>query len=451
MPDSKRLLVIGGTAAGLSAASKAKRLDSNLQVTVFEKTGYISYGACGLPYFVGGMIEKADDLVSISVAEMKSKRGIQVLIHTEVLSIDRKSKSVVARNLESGEETPYFYDFLVIATGATPVLPPIKGIEKSGVCLLRTVEDGIEMKALAEPGKKACIIGGGFIGLELAEELTHVGLSVTLFEALDCLLPLLPASFSLKVKETLETHGVEVHLGTAINSIEGTGSAVQAVIDQNHQVHPSDLVVVSVGVKPATAIAKNAGLELGLKGAIVVDETQQTSDESIWACGDCVQMKHILTKKPTYFPLGTTANKMGKIAGSNIGGETSIFPGVLGSQVTKVFDLFVAATGLSLAEALKEGYAAKECMVTKADKASYYPGGKQNHINLVFEEKSGRLLGAQAVGSESVAGRIDVLVACITAGFTVEQLNDLDLVYAPPVAPVYDPLLIAASQAMKCV
>ncbi|MDT4762846.1 FAD-dependent oxidoreductase [Sphaerochaeta sp. PS] len=451
MIDPRSLLVIGGTAAGLSAASKAKRLDPSLQVTVFEKTGYISYGACGLPYFVGGLIEDPEDLVSVSAQVMREKRGIEVKTLTEVLSIDRMNKSIVARDLATGLETAYGYTFLVIATGASPIIPPIEGLRAEGVCVLRNVEDGIHMRALARQSRRACIIGGGFIGLELAEELTQVGLKVTLVEALDRLLPFLPESFSEKVRQHLEMHGVDVFLGSTVKRLEQKDGKVSAVVDSTMRSIPTEMVVLSVGVRPASSLAQEAGLALGFRGGIVVDGQQRTGDSAIWACGDCVQMYHLVTGKPTYVPLGTTANKMGRVAGSDIGGERARFPGVLGSQVTKVFDLYIAATGLSFEEAVRNGYDVQHSSITKADKASYYPGGKQNHINLVFEKTSGRLLGAQAVGSESVAGRINVLAACITAGFTLEQVNDLDLVYAPPVAPVYDPILIAASQAMKVV
>lgn len=449
MDNPVQLVVIGGTASGLSAASKARRLNPALIITVFEKTNYISYGACGLPYFVGGLIEDPNQLVSVSVKEMQEKRGICVHVRHEVTDIDRNAKHVTVKNLDTGDVSVHGYDYLVIATGATPIIPDFKGVDAEGVCVLRTVEDGIQMKRLAAQSRCASIVGGGFIGLELAEELSTRGLSVTLFEALDRLLPFLPESFSQMVLETLQTHGVQVHLKSSVTHLETEQGRVKAACGSDGSVVPSDLVVLSIGVRPATSLAQKAGLELGMKGGIVVDRQQRTSDGSIWACGDCVQMKHILTGKSTYIPLGTTANKMGRVAGSVIGGEEAAFPGVLGSMVTKVFDCHIAATGLSLAEAKAAGFKAGETVISKSDKASYYPGGKLNHLNLVFDTISGRLLGAQGVGSESVAGRINVLVACITAGMTVEQVNDLDLVYAPPVAPVYDPVLIAASQAMK--
>jgi NADPH-dependent 2,4-dienoyl-CoA reductase/sulfur reductase-like enzyme len=449
MSKNERMLVIGGTAAGLSAASKAKRLNPNLDIVVFEKSGYISYGSCGLPYFVGGMIDSPEDLVSMTVQEMQSQRGIEVLIHHEVLALDATQKSVVVRKLETGEIQDFNYDKLVLATGAFPIKPSIEGLDAKGVYFLRNVEDGIALKNAVEKGKKAVIVGGGFIGLELAEELALSGVQVSIFETMDRLLPSLPQSFSNSIKKTLEDKGIVVHLQSEISQIVTQKNSAIAVKTSNGYLEECDLVLLSIGVIPATSLAKEAGLALGLKGSIIVDSHMQTSDPSIWACGDCAEMKNILTGKSTYVPLGTTANKMGRIAGSNIGGEESEFPGVLGSMVTKVFDCFIAATGLSLQSARGLGFNAFESAITKADKASYYPGGANNTLNLVVDANSGRLLGVQGIGSESVVGRINVFVACITANMTVAQVANLDLVYAPPVAPVYDPILIAASQAMK--
>ena len=447
---AEKLIVIGGTAAGLSAASKAKRMKRDLEITVFEKSGYISYGACGLPYYVGGMIGKADDLVSLSVEEMREKRGIPVYPHHEVTSIDRKAKKVTVKDLERGEVRSWPYDKLVIATGAFPIKPSLEGIESEGVYYLRTVEDGIKLKRALKPGGRIAVIGGGFIGLETAEQLAQAGLEVTVCEVLDRLLPFLPEPFSRQVADQLALHGVQLKLGAKVSSILSEQGKVTGIALAGETLS-CDAIVVSIGVRPQSKLAEACGLQLGLKGSIVVDAMMQTSDPSIWACGDCAQMKHILTGKPCYIPLGTTANKMGKVAGTNIGGGKEVFPGVLGSMVTKVFDLSIAATGLSLASALAEGYAAKECAITKNDRASYYPGAEPNQINLVVDTKSGRLLGSQAIGSMSVGGRINTLCACITAGMTVRQVSELDLVYAPPFAPVYDPILIAASQAEKLV
>ncbi len=447
---SEKLIVIGGTAAGLSAASKARRTMPDMDIKVFEKSGYVSYGACGLPYFVGGLIDEADELIAMTAQQLTTKRNIATFIHHEVTKIDREHKTVTVLNLDSKEETSYSYDKLVISTGAKPIKPDIAGIDADGVYYLRTVEDGILLKERAAlQGQTAAIIGGGFIGLEMAEELTQVGVQVHLFEKMERLLPFLDASFSQNVKETLEAKGVVVHLNADVTGFATKNGAVCAVETDTGESQPVDYILMSIGVLPASELAKKAGLKLGLKDAIVVDDRMQTSDDSIWACGDCVEMKQIVTGKTAYVPLGTTANKQGKVAGENLAGGEDYFPGVLGSVVTKVFELTIAATGLSVREAEQAGFEPATSIITKADRASYYPGGKDNIICLVLDQKSGQLLGAQGIGSESVSGRINVFATAITNRMTVKQISELDLVYAPPVAPVYDPILIAASQAMK--
>lgn len=448
---AEKVIIIGGTAAGLSAASKAKRVDPSLDITVFEKSGYISYGACGLPYFVGDMIKEPNDLVSLSVDQMTHKRGVPTFIHHEVTRIDRGTQTVTVRNLDNGEVFERPYDKLVIATGARPIVPRIPGVDAKGVYTLRTVEDGIRLKSIVQSGarKKAAIIGGGFIGIEVAEELTNSGVEVHLFEMMPRLLPFLTESFSEAVLDTLTQHGVHVHLNAGAQALMTAEGSVCGVRATDGSETPVDYALLSIGVVPASDLARDAGLELGLKGAIVVDDEMRTSDPRIWACGDCVQMKNRITGGAAYVPLGTTANKQGRIAGGNLAGEHETFKGVLGSMVTKAFDLYISATGLSLDQAKAAGYDAVSSIITKGDRASYYPGSRDNTICLILDKKTGRLLGAQAIGSESVAGRINVFATAITCGMTVSEINELDLVYAPPVAPVYDPILIAASQAMK--
>lgn len=447
---SEQLIVIGGTAAGLSAASKAKRLRPDLDVTVFEKGGYVSYGACGLPYFVGDMIKEADDLITLTADQLRDKRGIPTFIRHEVTRINRQNKTVEVMNLDDKTVFEQPYDYLVIATGATPIVPPLPGVNSDGVHCLRSVDDGILLKKRIKSGvKHAVIVGGGFIGLEVAEELTLSGVKVEVIEAMPRLLPFLPEEYSGEVLKTLTENGVMVRLGTTVSEILEKDGAVSGIKTSDGQTIPTHLVLMSVGVSPNSKLAKDCGLALGLKNGIVVDDALQTSDPHIWAGGDCVQMFHQLTGKPCYIPLGTTANKQGRIAGGNIAGERDSFPGVLGSQVTKVFDLYIASTGLSAAEACGAGFDAVATGIVKGDRASYYPGGSNNRLTLVFDRKGGRLLGAQGIGGATVAGRMNVLVAAITTGMTVEELNKLDLVYSPSVAPVYDPILIAASQALK--
>lgn len=446
----EKLIVIGGTAAGLSAASKARRLNPELDIKVFEKTGYVSYGACGLPYFIGGLIKNPAELIAVTADELSMRRNIPTYIHHEVTKIDKESKTVTVKNLDTQEISVHTYDKLVIATGAVPIRPQIPGVDANGVYYLRTVEDGIRLKErVAVKGQTAAIIGGGFIGLEMAEELTRTGVAVHVYEKMERLLPFLDSAFSEQIRIGLENNGVFVHLGADVTELVIEGSSVCAVKTAGGSIQDVDFVLLSIGVLPASDLAGQAGLRLGLKGGIVVDETMQTDSENIWACGDCVEMKHIITSRPVYIPLGTTANKQGRIAGENLAGGKERFPGVLGSMVTQVFGMTIAATGLSVEQAKQSGFEAVSSVITKADKASYYPGGRPNTICLILDQKSGRLLGAQGIGSESVAGRINVFAAAITAGMTVAQINDLDLVYAPPVAPVYDPILIAASQAMK--
>lgn len=443
-----KVVVIGGTAAGLSAASKAKRVDPSLEITVFEKSGYISYGACGLPYFVGGMIDEPDDLVSLTVDQMTGKRGVPTFIHHEVTKIDREVKQVTVVNLDTGDVSVHPYDKLVIATGARPVIPPIPGADAEGVHVLRTVEDGISLKAAAGKSGKAAIIGGGFIGIEVAEELALSGIEVHLFEAMPRLLPFLTEEFSARVLDTLTAHGVAVHLSAAVREIPVKDGKACGVRTDEGSVE-ADLVLLCIGVKPNSGLAGEAGLALSVRDAILVDDEMRTSDPDIYACGDCAMEKNLITGQPVYIPLGTTANKQGRIAGGNLAGLHDTFKGVLGSMVTKAFDLTIAATGLSLQQAKDAGYEAVSSVITKADRASYYPGGRDNVLCFILDSRTGRLLGAQGIGSESVAGRINVLATAITAGMTVAEINELDLVYAPPVAPVYDPILIAASQAMK--
>lgn len=458
---AEKLIVIGGTAAGLSAASKAKRVKPDLEIQVFEKTGYISYGSCGLPYFVGGLIPKPEDLVAVTAEVMKEKRGISTWTHHEVTAIQRREKTVCVRNLETGRMDTHAYDKLVIATGAVPFVPPVKGIHSDSVYFLRTVEDGIRLKEAVLSGLgfacRACIIGGGMIGLEMAEELTQAGMQVTVLEPLPRLLPFLEPVFSQSILENLEHHGVTVLTETGVEMISAESNASGQILTlggngaggRKSRTVEADVILVSAGVVPSARLAGDSGLELGLRGGIVVDDAMQTSDPHIWACGDCVQMKNMVTGHPVYVPSGPVANKQGRIAGANAAGACETFKGVLGSMAAKLFEQYIASTGLSVKQAGEAGFHPVSTVITKSDRASYYPGGKDNQLCLIFDRYTGRLLGAQGLGSESIAGRINVLAAAVTCSMTVEEVSELDLVYAPPVAPVYDPILIAAGQAVK--
>lgn len=446
---TRRLIIVGGIAAGLSAASKAKRLRPDMEVTVYEKSGFVSTGACGLPYYIGGNVREAQELLAISQEDLR-KRGISVLTGHEVLQVDPAAKSVEILDLSSGKKMTDHYDDIVFAMGASPIRPPLPGIDADGVFFLRSLEDGIALRqAVTSGAKRVAVIGGGFIGLEAAEQLTEAGLQVTVVEALPRLLPFLEEEYSERIHSELLKHGVTVTLGARVEEIlTGDGKVRGLKLSDGKNVE-TDIILMSIGVTPNSALAERCGVTLGQKNAIAVDAHMRTNIPFIWACGDCVQSYNLVTGMPGWFPAGTTANKQGRIAGANIGGEESVFPGVLGSQVTKVFDLYVAATGLNLEKAREAGFDARSTSIVKNDKASYYPGGVNSNITLVFEHNGGRILGAQALGGISIAGRINALIAAISAGMTVSQLNDLDFLYSPAIAPVYDPLLIAAAQALK--
>lgn len=450
MEKTKRtLIVIGGTAAGMSAASNAKRRCPQMEVIVFERTGYISYGSCGLPYFIGGMIDDPQDLASFTPQQARDSRGIDVREHTEVESIDTAAKTVTAKNLETGAVTTCSYTDLVIATGARPIVLSVPGRDLPGIYTVRTVEDGISIKqATAISDGNIAIIGAGFIGLEMAAELSAPGRHITVIEAMPRLLPAFPESYAAMLQKELEENGVELKLGANVTGFEGT-DRVEGVRLSDGSVCPASVVILSVGVVPNSEIADVAGIRLGEKCAIAVDPQMRTNLPNVWACGDCAETRHLLKKDNAYIPLGTTANKQGRLAGLNVCGANLEFSGVLGSQVTKVFDLYAAATGFSEAQAIREGFDAVSTAIVKSDRASYYPGGKDNCLTLVFERSGGRLLGAQGIGNYTIAGRINVLATAITAKMTIAEVEALDLVYAPPVAPVYDPILVAARQASK--
>lgn len=447
---ARKLVVAGGIAAGLSAASKAKRLSPDLEVTVYEKSGFASTGACGLPYFVGGSVPAARDLLSLTVEDLRDKRGINVLTKHEVSNIDPAEKIVEVLDLGSGKKFTDSYDDLVIATGAEPVRPSLPNIDAQGVFFMRTLEDGIALRQAVENGaRKAVVLGGGFIGLEAAEQLTEAGLEVTVAEAMPKLLPFLEEDYAERIRLELLKYGVAVELGAeAEEIIVRNGRAVGLKLSCGKTLG-ADLILISAGVTPNTSLAERCGIETGLRKTIAVDSHMRTNAPSVWACGDCVQTYHLITGRPCWIPAGTTANKQGRVAGSNIGGESAEFPGVLGSQITKVFDLYAAVTGLNLRAAIESGFEAETASIVKSDKASYYPGGTDCRITLIFERAGGRLLGAQALGGISAAGRVNVLVAAVSAGMTARQLNGLDLLYSPAAAPVYDPLLIAAAQALR--
>lgn len=449
----KHLVVIGGTAAGMSAAAQARRGDPSLPITVFERTGYITYGSCGLPYYIGDVIKDVNKLVTYTPEYMKKERNIDVYISHEVIDIDTQEKCVEVKNLKDGQTFTQPYSGLVIATGAFSVVPKIPGIDSENIFTLRNIEDGIRIKEFLSTGKvkRAAILGAGFIGLEVAEALRNWGIAVDIFEMLPRILPQLDEELSALIEAELERNSVKLYKNTKVVEFNYADNGGLKIRTQDNNIFDADMAIVAVGVKPNTILAQNAKIQIGTLGGIAVDKYMRTSCPDIWAAGDCTETYNRITKKPAYVPLGTTANKQGKIAGENASGGNAAFYGILGTQVTKIFDVYVATTGLNEMSAKDAGMFPVFAKITHKDKAGYYPGAKPIHVKIVIDKNTGKVIGAQMAGSEGAGKRIDVIAASITAGMTVYELNELDLAYAPPVSPVYDPILIAASAGIKAV
>ena len=451
--NKERFIVIGGVAAGMSAASRAKRNRPDTQVVVLEKGSFVSYGSCGLPYFISGLVKDIHGLVVHDVAFFKQKRGIDVLTRHEVTKIDSQAKVVFARNLEQDEEIELSYDKLAICTGASPSYPNLPGVDLKNVFVIRTAEDGSVLKDFLKQAvpKRAAIIGAGFIGLEMAEAFTARGLDVTVIKRSGSILKMFDDDMVKLVEDELETKGVELIKDAIIQGFEGDREGKVRAVVLAQGTRQADLVLLATGSKPNSDLARQAGLEIAPNGTIVVDDRMQTSNPDIFAAGDCVGQKHIITGKDVYIPRGTTANKQGRIAGENASGGNEVFEGIVGTAVSKIFDLTVARTGLTFAEASAEGYDFVSSTVAHPSHAHTYPNPepKDITIKLIGERATGTLLGAQMIGVIGVAKRIDVLAIAVSQGMTVGEISSLDLSYSPPFAPVWDPILVAANVALR--
>lgn len=439
----ERMVVVGGVAGGASAAAKAKRENPDLEVVVYEKSAWVSYGACGLPYVLSGEIPRLERLVARTPEEFR-KSGVEVQTRHEVVDINPELKVLTVFDHREGHTFQDRYDHLVLATGARPFIPPIPGTEQQGVYTLRSMEDGEALLKALEGAKRAAILGAGYIGLEVAEAFRKRGLEVTLLEVQEHPLPHWDEEVGRLLHEELSRHGVEVWTGVRALALRGHGQ-VEAV-ETSEGVVPADLVLVATGVKPHTALAQAMGVALGPTGAIATDEGMRTNLEGVYAAGDVAESYHQVLKRPYWLPLGDVANKHGRTAGSVIAGKEARFAGVVGTAIFKTFDLAVATTGLSLRAALKEGFQAKKVFIQSRDGAHYYPGSQPLWVELVYEEGTGRLLGGAVAARSHGALRIDALAALLHREGTVEDLLALDLAYAPPYSPVWDPLLIAAQQ-----
>jgi NADPH-dependent 2,4-dienoyl-CoA reductase/sulfur reductase-like enzyme len=447
MSTRERLLIVGGDAAGMSAASQAKRLRPDLEVIAFERGWHTSYSACGMPYLVGGLVGRVESLIA-RTPEQFAKQGIEARLRHEVIGIDLAARRVTVRRLDEGGEYAEPFDHLVIATGARPIVPNLPGIDAKGVSGLSVLMDGIRLRQLVDrdPPARAVVVGGGYIGLEMAEALILRGVPVALVEAADQVMSTLDPDMAAPVAEALRASGVELYLGEPAVAFEVAEGRVRGVVTKNRTL-PADLVVLGIGVRPNTDLARDAGLRLGLTGAIAVTDRLQTSHPGVWAAGDCAESRHIVSNRPVHIALGTVANKQGRIAGINIGGGYARFPGVAGTAITKICDFEIARTGLNERECQALGIEYVIGRVEGTSRAGYYPDAGTMTIKVLAERGSGRLLGAQITGTQNAAKRIDVFATALFAGMTVDEIQYLDLSYAPPFSPTWDGPLIAARRA----
>ena len=439
-----KVVIVGGVAGGATAAARIRRLDEQAEIVVFERSGYISYANCGLPYYIGGIIEDPEELTLQTPESFFSRFRILMKVRHEVTAIHPDRKTVAVKNLETGEAFEERYDKLLLSPGAKPVRPDLPGINSSKVFTLRTVEDTLRIRNHVDQHqpRSAVLVGGGFIGVEVAENLRHAGIDVTLVELGRQLLAPFDADMAAFIHAEMRKHGVKLALGRMVKGFEEKDGGVEVLLENAAPLH-TDLVVLAIGVSPESSLAKEAGLALGLKGSILVNDRMETSVPDIYAVGDAVQVKHYVTGEDTLIALAGPANKQGRIAADNICGGESRYPGSQGSSVLKVFDLTAASTGINETSARRSGLDADAVILSPMSHAGYYPGGKVMTMKVVFEKGTYRLLGAQVIGYEGVDKRIDVLATAIHAGMKASQLKDLDLAYAPPYSSAKDPVNMA--------
>ena len=439
-----KVVIVGGVAGGATAAARIRRVDEQAQIVVFERSGYISYANCGLPYYIGGIIEDPESLTLQTPESFFRRFRIHMKVHHEVIAIHPEKKTVSVRNLENGAMFEESYDKLLLSPGAKPVWPNLLGMDSEKLFTLRTVEDTFRIKGFVDQQKpkSAVMVGGGFIGLELAENLRELGLDVTIVQRPKQLMSPFDSDMAAFIHNEVRKHGVKLALGQSVEGFEEKDDGIDVLLKDNTPIH-ADMVVLAIGVTPESSLAKEAGLSLGMKGSILVNDRMETSVPDIYAVGDAVQVKHYVTGEDALIALAGPANKQGRIAADNICGGDSRYHGSQGSSVIKVFDLTAATTGINETNAKKSGLDVDTVILSPVSHASYYPGGKVMTMKVVFEKETYRLLGAQIVGYDGVDKRIDVLATAIHAGLKATQLKDLDLAYAPPYSSAKDPVNMA--------
>ncbi|ARI51677.1 flavoprotein oxidoreductase [Streptomyces sp. S8] len=455
---AERLVVIGGDAAGMSAASQARRLKGpdELEIVAFERSRWTSYSACGIPYWVSGDVKHRDDLIARTPEEHR-ERDIDLRMRTEVTEIDVAGQRVRALDRESGEAYWTGFDKLVIATGARPVRPALPGIDAPGVHGVQTLGDGqalLDSLDALEPGRRrrAVVVGAGYIGVEMAEAMLQHGFEVTVLNRGKQPMATLDPDMGALVHEAMDGLGITTVNGAAVTAIlTGPDGRVSEVATEERS-YPADVVVLGIGVEPEAGLARAAGLAVGPHGGILTDLAMRAvGHENIWAGGDCVEVLDLVAGRTRHIALGTHANKHGQVIGSNVGGGYGTFPGVVGTAVSKVCDLEIARTGLREKDARAVGLRYVTATIESTQRAGYYPGAKPMTVKMIAEHRTGRLLGVQIVGREGSAKRVDVAAVALTAGMTVEQMTALDLGYAPPFSPVWDPVLVAARKTVAAV
>ena len=439
-----KVVIVGGVAGGATAAARIRRLDEQAEIVVFERSAYISYANCGLPYYIGGVIEDAGELTLQTPESFFTRFRVQIKVLHEVTAIHPDRKTVSVTNLQTGERFEESYDKLLLSPGAKPTQPRFPGADSDRLFTLRTVEDTLRIRAYIDEHhpRSAVLAGGGFIGLELAENLRELGMDVTIVQKPMHLMTPFDADMAALIHGEMRRHGVKLALGHTVEGFAQRDGGMDVLLQDAAPLH-ADMVILAIGVTPDTALAKEAGLELGVRGSIVVNDRMETSVPDIYAVGDAVQVRHFVTGQDALIALAGPANKQGRIAADNICGGDSRYTGSQGSSVLKVFDMTAALTGLNETQAAAAGFDADSVILSPMSHAGYYPGGRVMTMKVVFEKATYRLLGAQIVGYEGVDKRIDVLATAIRAGMKATELKDLELAYAPPYSSAKDPVNMA--------
>ena len=438
-----KLVIVGGVAGGATAAARARRVSEDAKIVVFERGEYISFANCGLPYYIGNVIKRRAHLLLATPREFKQRYNIDVRIFSEVIGLNAKEKTVEINNADTGEKYRESYDKLILSPGAEPIKPPLEGIELENIFHLRNIPDSDRIKKIVDERnpRRAVVVGGGFIGLEMAENLTERGVKTTIVEMLDQVMPSLDYEMATLIHDHLEAKNVELELENGVKSFSKAGDQILVTTQKRREIE-CDLVLLSVGIRPENSLAKQADLKIGPTGGIAVDDTMRTSDPNIYAVGDAVEVRDIVTGFPTLTALAGPANKQARIAADNALGRKSIFTGTLGTSVVKVFDMVLASTGANEKFLKKHNIPYLVSYTHSGSHAGYYPGATNTSIKILFSAGAGKVLGAQIVGKKGVDKRIDVLATAIRAKMTVFDLQELELAYAPPYSSAKDPINI---------